>query len=40
VRKPIAHGGRWWHVANVASPADLDEDLLGFIAEAYADTPE
>jgi hypothetical protein len=39
VRRPLAHGSRWHHVANVASPADLDDDLRAFIAEAYLVAP-
>jgi hypothetical protein len=34
-RRPAEHGGRWWHVANVASPEDLDEALLDLLTEAY-----
>ena len=40
VRKVIAHGGRYWHVANVTSPAEVDDDLVGWLWEAYADSPE
>lgn len=39
-RKPIQYGARWWHVANVGDPGDLDPELLGFLEEAYAATPE
>jgi hypothetical protein len=38
-RKPIAYGRRFHHVANVASPDDLDEALLDLFAEAYLSTP-
>ena len=34
-RKVVEHGGRWWHVANVPSPADLDDALLALLTEAY-----
>ena len=34
-RKVIPHGRRFWHVANVATPGDLDEALLGLLTEAY-----
>jgi hypothetical protein len=34
-RKVIEAGGRFWHVANVAQPGDLDEALLGMLTEAY-----
>jgi hypothetical protein len=40
VRKVVEYGGRWWHVANVASPDDLDDDLRHLLAEAYLDTAE
>jgi hypothetical protein len=40
VRKPIRnHGGRFFHVANVASPEQLDADLLTYLTEAYLDAP-
>jgi len=39
-RKPVQYGNRWWHAANVRTPDDLDADLLGFLAEAYALAPE
>ena len=35
VRKPIEYGKRWYHVANVASPADFDDDLRALLTEAY-----
>jgi hypothetical protein len=34
-RKVIEYGGRYWHVANVASPDDLDEGLCELLTEAY-----
>lgn len=34
-RKVIANAGRFWHVANVAEPDDLDDDLSELLAEAY-----
>lgn len=34
-RKVIDHGSGFWHVANVASPDDLDDALRGLLAEAY-----
>lgn len=39
-RKVIPYNGRYWHVANVASPADLDDDLLALLTEAYDDAPD
>ncbi len=40
VRKPQQYNGRWWHTLNVASPADLDAQIAGWLAEAYHDSPE
>lgn len=38
VRQPILnHGGRFFHVANIASPAELDDDLRSLLTEAYLD---
>lgn len=37
VRKVVQYGGRFWHVANVASPDDLDDALLELLSEAYRD---
>ena len=34
-RKVIDDGRRYWHVANVASPDDLDEELCSLLTEAY-----
>jgi Domain of unknown function (DUF5655) len=34
-RKVLPHGGRFWHVANVPTAADVDEDLLALIEAAY-----
>ena len=38
-RKVAAYGGRYWHVANVAGPEDLDVELLGYLTEAYLASP-
>lgn len=38
-RKVVPHGQRYWHVANLAGPEDLDERLVGWLVEAYADAP-
>jgi hypothetical protein len=35
VRKVVEYGGRYWHVANVAGPAEVDGDLCGLLTEAY-----
>jgi hypothetical protein len=34
-RKLIQHGGRWHHIANLASPEDLDDALQDLLVEAY-----
>ena len=34
-RKVIPYGGRHYHVANVADPADVDDDLVALLVEAY-----
>jgi hypothetical protein len=39
VRKVIEYGGRYWHVANLRGPDDLDERLRGWLAEAYLNSP-
>jgi hypothetical protein len=38
-RKVVEYGPRFWHVANVHGPDEVDEDLLGLLTEAYADEP-
>ena len=35
VRKVARYGGRYLHIANVAEPADLDDDLGDLLVEAY-----
>ena len=35
VRKQVEYGSRWYHVANVASPDDVDHDLRSLLTEAY-----
>jgi hypothetical protein len=39
VRKVEQYHGRYHHVANVASPDDLDEDLLDLLTESYLAAP-
>ena len=34
-RKVVEHGGRFWHVANIRTPDDLDDGLFGLLDEAY-----
>ena len=38
-RKPIAHGGRYYHVVNLRGPDDLDDQIRGWLSEAYLDSP-
>ena len=50
LRRPVAHrtirravlaaGGRYFHVANLASAADFDDQLAGWLTEAYLGTPD
>ena len=35
VRKVVKYGGRYFHIANVSEPADLDEALCELLTEAY-----
>ncbi len=39
-RKVIQYNGRYYHVANVAGPEELDDDLLTMLTEAYFSSPE
>lgn len=39
-RKVIAYHGKYHHVANLRSPDDLDDDLRGYVTEAYVNTPD
>ncbi|KAA0024796.1 DUF5655 domain-containing protein [Antrihabitans cavernicola] len=34
-RKPIPHGGRYFHTVNVTEPADIDDRILDWLTEAY-----
>ena len=38
-RKVMLYHGRHYHVANLRRPEDLDDDLRGWITEAYFDAP-
>lgn len=40
VRKPIAHGRLWYHAARLEGPEDLDDELRGWLTEAYFAAPE
>ncbi|CAN5126020.1 DUF5655 domain-containing protein [soil metagenome] len=39
-RKVVAHGDLYHHVVRLDGPGDLDDDIVGWLAEAYAGTPE
>jgi hypothetical protein len=39
VRKPIEYRGRYFLVANVRGADDLDDDLRGWLTQAYLDSP-
>ena len=34
-RKVNEYNGRYWHVANVSDPAQIDDALLELLTEAY-----
>lgn len=38
-RKVMGYGARYWHVANVREPGEVDAALLDLLAEAYHDEP-
>jgi hypothetical protein len=38
-RKVVEYGARYWHVANVHEPEEVDTDLLALLEEAYHDEP-
>lgn len=35
VRKVVEYNGRWYHVANLESPEDFDDELRELLTEAY-----
>jgi hypothetical protein len=35
VRKPVDYGGRWWHVARLVGPEDVDDVVRAWLTEAY-----
>ena len=35
-RKPIDTGSRWFHVVNLRTPDDLDDEIKAWLAESYA----
>lgn len=40
VRKVVPYGGRYFHTANVAGPADVDEPLCDLLTEAYEEAAQ
>jgi hypothetical protein len=40
VRKVIPYNGRYFHIANIAQPSDLDEALCQLLTEAYQEAAE
>ena len=39
-RQPIAHGGGYHHVVNVAQPSQFDDEIVDWLIEAYQRCPE
>jgi hypothetical protein len=39
VRKVMEYHGRYYHVANLRGPEDLDDRLRGWLTEAYEHSP-
>lgn len=38
-RKVIPHAGRYFHVVRLTGPDDLDDEIVGWLTEAYHQTP-
>lgn len=38
-RKVIPYSGRYYHVANLTGPDDVDDQLRGWLTEAYLNSP-
>ena len=39
-RRPIGPPGAVWHVVNLATPAEFDDDVRAWLTEAYLASPE
>jgi len=39
-RKVMQWNGRYYHVANITDPDDLDDDIRNWLTEAYLESPE
>jgi hypothetical protein len=40
VKKVVPYHGRYYHVFNVRSPDDIDDDIRAWLTEAYVTSPE
>ncbi len=38
-RKPVSYHGTWYHVVNVTSPDDIDDQIKEWLTEAYLNSP-
>jgi uncharacterized protein DUF5655 len=38
-RKPVPVGQRFYHVVNLRSPADVDDDVVAWLTESYLAAP-
>lgn len=38
-RKPVGQGGLLWHVVNLRTPAEVDDDVRAWLTEAYLAAP-
>ena len=38
-RKVMSYGGRRYHIVNLRSPTDVDDDIRAWLIEAYLDSP-
>jgi Domain of unknown function (DUF5655) len=38
-RKVVNYGGRFFHVVNLRGPDELDDEVRGWLTEAYLDSP-
>lgn len=39
-RKVMEYHGRYYHIANIADPDDIDDDIRDWLTEAYLESPE
>jgi hypothetical protein len=38
-KKVLPYAGRYYHVANIRSAEDIDDQILGWLTEAYLNSP-